>query len=359
MVSSVFDRAFDLAQHGAWNSGIVHALKSAAAIAGTESAILLVRSPTSVTVIAGYQIPFELDRGWTTSSVANEGFRTPFISNNIPYESDAINPELDRLHFRYFVNVPLSIEIPGGTVCVICGSGHKSGGDTGLNWPALFAMADSLTFQLRLLRFFSDLPPIELARPLSVGDQGEEYDLANGAEAKSVTAEFLLKTLVSKIKVHVRGQDMLVSLRSWRASIKEQQIAALRALKRDCPSALIARIADEICVAGSSLYHVAGFDVVTNVACGHSGSGCLAEKVARAVGERTGVPYAAAFQCLPVSGSSHPRSNIDRPRMKVAHALSGRVLLVDDVITTGSHMLEAAKILRSQGCRVQMIGWIG
>jgi predicted amidophosphoribosyltransferase len=73
-----------------------------------------------------------------------------------------------------------------------------------------------------------------------------------------------------------------------------------------------------------------------------------------------GLEFVDAFETLSVEGrSSHPKSNLNRSRMRLKTKVPGPVLLVDDVATSGSHIGEAAVALRQNGTVTMPIVWIG
>ena len=186
----------------------------------------------------------------------------------------------------------------------------------------------------------------------------EGPDAAAGAEGGSVVSQFLLNTLVKKRRLLTRDEITYHSIRSWRTSMKEWQIASLRAIKQAPPQALVRAIAEEL---GEEAKRVVGADVVRTVAavpCGHSGPQCLASRVARTLAEILGASHAELFETLPVKGKSHPKENVKRPPMRMTGKAEGPVLLVDDVATSGSHIVEAVRHIRSGGNVVVPIVWI-
>jgi predicted amidophosphoribosyltransferase len=193
--------------------------------------------------------------------------------------------------------------------------------------------------------------------PANFCEEKSTYQAAMG-ESDSVVGEFLFKTLQERQKFSQRGGQNFITIRAWRKSIKVHQIAALRALKRDVSSAFAKTIADEMAVAVRKIYGDAVLGAVTAVPCGHSGPGCLAEKIAIALSANLGVPYRAAFECMELQGSSHPKTNARRPRMILVEKFDCPVVLVDDVVTSGAHLEEAAKKLKEFAPAVWPIAWV-
>jgi len=177
-------------------------------------------------------------------------------------------------------------------------------------------------------------------------------------ESPGVVTEFLLSTLVPQRRMLRRGEIPYHALAKWRASLKAWQIAALRALKRDPPQALVDRIADDLADAARAFWGTGTYRAVVPVPCGNSGPGCLAERLAEATALRLTVPMIAAFEPIAVKGSSHPRRNARRPAMVLAEAPKVPVLLIDDVATSGRHIEEAALILRRTAPAVLPLVWI-
>lgn len=175
-----------------------------------------------------------------------------------------------------------------------------------------------------------------------------ELDVAGG---------FLMSTLISRLRLVSRKGTAYHALCQWRTPIKEHQLTALRLVKTFRPPALLDQLAQQVAEAGAALFG-SSIRCVTNVACGHGGSRCFARDLAGAVARKASLPYVEVFADLSVTGSSHPRTNIRRPPMQIVGVPEGPVLLIDDVATSGSHICEAAHLLRHQGCTVFPIAWI-
>jgi predicted amidophosphoribosyltransferase len=177
---------------------------------------------------------------------------------------------------------------------------------------------------------------------------------------QQATTEFLLETLVRKRALRTRKDVSYVTLRSWRQTIREHQIVALRAIKRDDPRAIAAEIAAEMHDEIASLFGVTSFKAVVPMPCGHSKPGnCLSVAIAKALARDIGLPVAHALSLAPDKGSSHPARNIDRAAMTLITPISGPVLLIDDVTTSGRHIEEATLLLRQKGASVLALAWVG
>lgn len=181
----------------------------------------------------------------------------------------------------------------------------------------------------------------------------------NRSEQKAMT-EFLLETLVDRLALRTRKLVSYVTLRSWRNSIREHQIVALRAIKKDDPRGLAAEIAAEMRARIKLLFGVAHFQAVVPMPCAHSSPGnCLSEEIAKALARDIRVPVAHALALPLDKGSSHPIRNVSREAMTLTTPIKGLVLLIDDVTTSGRHIEEATLLLREGGASVLAVAWIG
>lgn len=174
----------------------------------------------------------------------------------------------------------------------------------------------------------------------------------------TVVYDFLSATLVNQRRLHHRGKFAYHSVRRWRAAIKPFQISALRALKAHVDPSFVQPIADELATAAVALFGRRAIEAVTNVPCGASGPGCLAEHLGRTVAAVLSVPYRRTFAPLNVKGSSHPAKNAQRPRMKLLEAHAETILVVDDVVTSGAHLEEACRMLDDAGANPLALAWV-
>jgi hypothetical protein len=180
-----------------------------------------------------------------------------------------------------------------------------------------------------------------------------------GNDGPGPVSRFLLETLLVSQRLNRRGKTNYIGLRKWRTAIKQYQIEALKAVKASIPDGFVAAVADELAESVRSVYGDVNKCVVVPVPCGSSGTDCLSCRLAAGLARRLNVPMVQAFEQLDVPvGSSHPRRNIKRARMKLLRNIDNPVILVDDVATSGSHIDEAAGLLRQNSPQVWPVVWI-
>jgi hypothetical protein len=141
-------------------------------------------------------------------------------------------------------------------------------------------------------------------------------------------------------------------------TVKDVQLEALKALKRDPGDAFLDAVAEDMAQAAGALFGSGTFQAVAAVPCGSSGPNCLAARLARLIAVRLGVDVIEPFEPLPQQGSSHPKNNLKRPAMKLRSKPTVPILLIDDVATSGAHIAEAAQLLRRSAPAVLPLVWI-
>jgi predicted amidophosphoribosyltransferase len=246
--------------------------------------------------------------------------------------------------------------------------------ESGLSTPEV-EISSEMTGELRRYRVRAtpirasdcseDWLDIVVVETASMPLEAEDAAGADGFEearsmAVDATAEFLFNTLVRKRSIRSRGETNFVTVRAWRSSIKQFQIKALRAVKRGEQEGL-ARLAGAECAGEvDRLVGIRTFKFVVPVPCGHSAPGaCFSGALAKAVAAELDVPVINAFAHMGLKGSSHPKSNIKRPAMKLVQSVPGPALLIDDVATSGAHLAEASALLKQEGTESFAVAWIG
>jgi hypoxanthine-guanine phosphoribosyltransferase len=180
-----------------------------------------------------------------------------------------------------------------------------------------------------------------------------------GNDGAGPVSRFLLETLVHSRRLNRSGQTSFIGLRKWRSPIKQYQISALKALKQEIPAGFVAAVADELAEAIRSVHGDVNQCIVVPVPCGSSGPDCLSCQLATALARRLQLPMVQAFKHIDLpQGSSHPRRNIKRQPMALVEEIDQPVILVDDVATSGSHIDEAASLLRKRSSQVWPVVWI-
>ncbi len=176
-----------------------------------------------------------------------------------------------------------------------------------------------------------------------------------------VASEFLIKTLVHKPVLHNHRSLAYLTLKKWRTPIAKYQIAALRAAKRGLPDELVFAAAEDIHGAAVDLLGDISNRLIVPVPCGHSVTGpCFSRAIAIRLADISGGRFRQVFEAQPQKGSSHPKTNVNRPPMKLINPPANLpIIIVDDVVTSGSHISEATHKLRRFGNSVTSIGWIG
>ena len=134
----------------------------------------------------------------------------------------------------------------------------------------------------------------------------------------------------------------------------------MRVLKEFGPEELAIHAAADIKSTLEELLGALDFDFVTSIPCVHSkGDTCLSVLIGQKISSSTGIPFKQCFKREHQAGSSHPANNRRLPPFRLAEPVSGKILLVDDVATSGTHIEKAANRLRENGSSVFCVAWIG
>ena len=182
----------------------------------------------------------------------------------------------------------------------------------------------------------------------------------SASDDHDTAGQFLLDTLVLKRSLRVREDTTYFTIRAWRHSIRQHQIKALRAVKKAPLPDFVRLVARECATEIHRLVGVNSFQFVVPIPCGHSPEEtCMSSALAKAIGVELALPVIQAFPHLQQKGSSHPKENLKRDRMRQVQAVPGPAILIDDVATSGVHLGEASSLLKASGTATFAVAWLG
>lgn len=171
---------------------------------------------------------------------------------------------------------------------------------------------------------------------------------------------FLTRTLPKQPTLKARNGIAYTVVRRWRSQLKETQIAAIQALKISNDSVTAEMAAAEIVDTVSKLFAGMKFDAVVPIPGGSSGiSNSLSVQIGERVATMLKIPCSNCLHSKTEIGVSHPKKSMKLKPYAVLSKVSGTVLLVDDVATTGNHLEKAHLALTNEGAAVFAIAWIG
>jgi hypothetical protein len=158
--------------------------------------------------------------------------------------------------------------------------------------------------------------------------------------------------------VRSRNGISYLTARRFSAQNRLGSIQALKRLKAGVTDHETGLAAAEIAVVWLLLTGNPGGWTVTNIAAGHSGGNSFGARLAVAVAERLTLNYLQVWRDRPIQGVSHPKEFRRLPPLAMYAKPIGATLVIDDVATSGYHMEEAIKALRSLGLPAAGIAWI-
>lgn len=230
--------------------------------------------------------------------------------------------------------------------------------------PSVFEDHDLMTALLLLVRLIGTDFDWHAGNPVFANEQAAsnafaENGLIQKLEPDQTSAAFLLKTLLVRHRLLARNGVSYIGIRSWRATIKPYQIAALTALKADIPKSFVTFIAEELAKATVAHFGANSIANVVPIPCGSSGRGdCLSVQIATELARLLKCSFKNVLKTNVPKGSSHPKSSAKLNAMELVGPLEGTTLVVDDVITSGKHVELALKCLREKNINSFAIGWI-
>jgi hypothetical protein len=158
--------------------------------------------------------------------------------------------------------------------------------------------------------------------------------------------------------VRARNGISYLTARRFSAQNRLGSIRALKRLKASATDHETGLAAAEIALVWMLLTGNPGGWTVTNIAAGHSGGNSFGARLAVAVAERLALSYLQVWRDRPIKGVSHPKEFRGLPPLGMVAKPVGATLVIDDVATSGYHLEEAIKALRSPGIPAAGIAWI-
>lgn len=191
-------------------------------------------------------------------------------------------------------------------------------------------------------------------------ETGEAFTTKAAPAGEDAILAFLARTLPKQPILKAKSGIAYIIVRRWKSQLKETQIAAIQALKVSANSVAAEFAALEIIETIRKLLPGIKFDFIVPIPCGSSAmSRCLSVQIAERVSTQLNIPLNNCLKSKVTVGASHPKKSITLKPYLVDPSVYGNVLLLDDIITTGTHMLKANLALRDAGVASFSIGWIG
>jgi hypothetical protein len=218
---------------------------------------------------------------------------------------------------------------------------------------SFFRNDESISIIERLFYLVQKSGVNSLKRQIDFARIAQENALAEAAPIESLTlqsdvvSKFLFETLIVKKRLLTRNGVNYLALRQWRKPIKLYQVDALKALKADKNPSCVQAMADEIVEQAQKIYGQI-FDFVVPVPGGNSGrERSLSVMIAEAAAQKMNLPMRNILIAAPLAvGASHPKKSASLKPYSVREEISGNVLIIDDVSTSGKHVELATNALK-------------
>lgn len=191
-------------------------------------------------------------------------------------------------------------------------------------------------------------------------ETAEAFEGTKASIGEDAILAFLARTLPKQPVLKSKNGVTYTVIRRWKSQLKETQIAAIQALKVSTNSVAAELAAAEIVETMQNVFPGLAFDFIVPIPCGSSGMArCLSVQIAERISSHLNIPLNNCLSNNTAVGTSHPKKSIKLKPYAVNAAVHGKVLLVDDIVTTGTHLLKANHALRDAGVATFSIGWIG
>ena len=172
-------------------------------------------------------------------------------------------------------------------------------------------------------------------------------------------SKFLFDTLVPKHRLLGRNGAAYLAVRQWRKSIKPYQLKAMEAIKATDEHVSLDNVAAEMAAAVQKIYGNL-FTAVVPIPGGSSGKQkSFSVALAEAVASKLKIPCKDILIGQPVAkGASHPKKSASLKPYTLREKISGYILVVDDVATSGRHIELAIEALKPDSNFCAAVAWI-
>jgi predicted amidophosphoribosyltransferase len=171
--------------------------------------------------------------------------------------------------------------------------------------------------------------------------------------------KFVLE-LPRAVSIRTRHDCKYFTLRAWKSNKKIHQIEFMKLIKLAPPKSFVRFVANEMSRFLSTLIGHNNKMIITSVPSGHSKtSNCLASILAQRIASNLKTNYVKLWLDRPMPGSSYPRPLSERPNLEWIVVPKLPVVIIDDIVTSGSHMEECLTAVRAVGVGALGLAWIG
>lgn len=221
------------------------------------------------------------------------------------------------------------------------------------------AIVERLIDMSKRVFFEKEASQVEFSNFLQESVDGGKLEEGPTTYSTEPVSKFLLDTLIVKNRILARNGVSYMAVRQWRKTIKAYQIKALQALKSEETSKCADIIAGEIAVQVEKMYGKL-FTAVVPIPSGSSGrQRGFAVLIAEGVARRLNLPCHDILLQGPVAqGASHPKKSVLLKPYKLKEELSGNILIIDDVSSSGKHIELATLALKQFANYCTAVAWI-
>lgn len=372
---STFRSLFDVLTVGAGVGPLTRILEVAATITSTPTVALLAQDEGRIRLVAGRGLNTPRRVGDETTSPDLDRVFGPSVIIATPDELKQFERPAGLPPWTWAASVPIPMPSSGSRFALVCADIRSKVPRAPDIIPRLTILAsitaDEITLLAALAAQEEQIASISDRKEALVRDT-ETFALfdhlpasglgKSGSQIYSFSTSplnrFLQETLISNVRLRHKNEVSYYALRRWRTAIKPYQLEAIKALKSVRDESLIDLMAREMATTASRLFGAMADISVTSVPCGNSGHDCMAQLVAEETARRLERPYFKAFADIDTQGSSHPRRNAMRPRMKLCSEPTGQILLIDDIATSGAHIAEATRLASKAASSVMPLVWL-